>query len=234
MSKTKGMPAELLAVMLLGGAIFVVHYIVAIIVILGTLLIGWLCIRWWLVRTFGGVKGSLGEWKVRSILRKALPKNYQIFTNVIIPFKDSSSQIDCVVIGPAGVFTIEVKTYSGNLYGKPQDYQWTQEFVTQRGIKSFPFYNPLLQNETHRIALRDFLKIEDTEIFNIVVFAGSATLRLPTDIRVTQKSNLVSRLQSYKRTMDFHKVSALAHKVTLHKKQQISSRQHLRNIGAGP
>ncbi len=55
-------------------------------------------------------KGLRGELKVLSILKR-LPETYIVYTNVML--LDKRRNIDAVVLGPSGLFAIEVKNYSG-------------------------------------------------------------------------------------------------------------------------
>lgn len=54
--------------------------------------------------------GLLGEQYVEKILHN-LPDNYHVFVSVVLP--DQQSNIDFVVVGPTGVWAIEVKNKSG-------------------------------------------------------------------------------------------------------------------------
>jgi hypothetical protein len=54
--------------------------------------------------------GKLGEWNVKEELLK-LPDEYHVFSNVVV----GKGDIDFVVIGPSGVYAIEVKGHSGRI-----------------------------------------------------------------------------------------------------------------------
>lgn len=86
------------------------------------------------------------------------------------------SQIDIVVATPQGLLVIEVKDYSGWLFGNEKQKYWTQ--ILNYGKEKYRFYNPLMQNYGHIKALR--AKSEQfacLPIFNIVLFAGNCTLK---------------------------------------------------------
>ena len=53
-------------------------------------------------------RGRKGEWKIEDELKK-LPDEYSVFSDVKIKY----GNIDFVVIGPKGVYAIEVKSHSG-------------------------------------------------------------------------------------------------------------------------
>ncbi len=61
------------------------------------------------------VTGSLGEWGI-SLLLKSLPDTWVMFNNAIIPTNriGTFTEIDHLIIGPGGIFLIEVKTWKGS------------------------------------------------------------------------------------------------------------------------
>ena len=81
------------------------------------------------------------------------------------------SQIDIVVATPQGLLAIEVKDYSGWLFGNEKQRYWTQ--VLNYGKEKYRFYNPIMQNAGHIKALQ-----EQSEQFAHlpVLFAGNCTL----------------------------------------------------------
>lgn len=60
-------------------------------------------------------KGSVGEWGI-SLLLKSLPDTWVMFNNAVIPTLRSGkfTEIDHLIIGPGGIFLIEVKTWKGS------------------------------------------------------------------------------------------------------------------------
>jgi hypothetical protein len=60
------------------------------------------------------VKGSLGEWGV-SLLVQSLPDSWVMFNNALIPTSYGNlTEIDLLIIGPGGIFLIEVKNWKGS------------------------------------------------------------------------------------------------------------------------
>lgn len=119
-------------------------------------------------------KGFFGELKVRLYLFFILGFGYSRFHNVTIGFSDGgSSQIDHLVIGRGGIFVVETKNYSGLIEASLKSKNWTQRF----GRKSYDFYNPIMQNESHLSALRYLLKSKKYPMHNIVVFVGKAKFK---------------------------------------------------------
>lgn len=86
------------------------------------------------------------------------------------------SQIDIVVATPQGLISIEVKKYSGWLFGSEYQKYWTQ--ILNYGQEKYRFYNPIKQNEGHIKALREQSEqFDKLPIYNIVLFAGDCTLK---------------------------------------------------------
>jgi hypothetical protein len=120
-------------------------------------------------------KGEYGEYAVASVLEK-LPKEYRVFNDVYLENKGFSSQIDHVVISQYGVFVIETKNYSGNVYGSEKAEHWTQ-YLNGEG---YEFRNPILQNRSHELAIKNTLHIAPSCIIPIVVFLGGTDLHCNT------------------------------------------------------
>lgn len=66
---------------------------------------------------------------------------------MIVSNNGNTTQIDHIVINPRGVFVIETKNYSGEIYGSENQREWTQ--VLAYGNVKNKLYNPLKQNATH-------------------------------------------------------------------------------------
>ena len=86
------------------------------------------------------------------------------------------SQIDIVVASPQGLISIEVKDYSGWIFGNERNRYWTQ--VLNYGKEKYRFYNPIIQNEGHIKSLKELSnQFAKLPIFNVVLFAGNCTLK---------------------------------------------------------
>ncbi len=76
-----------------------------------------------------------------------------IFHDLYLQKKNGEfSQIDIVVATPQGLLAIEVKDYSGWIFGNEKQKYWTQ--ILNYGKKKYRFYNPIMQNAGHIKALR--------------------------------------------------------------------------------
>ena len=86
------------------------------------------------------------------------------------------SQIDLVVATPVGILVFEVKDYSGWIFGKGYQKQWTQVLAYGKG--KYRFYNPIMQNRTHINNLQKQLRqFEDIPFFSIIVFYGNSVFK---------------------------------------------------------
>lgn len=85
-----------------------------------------------------------------------------------------TSQIDLVVATKVGIIVLEVKNYSGWIFGKGYQDNWTQ--VLAYGREKYRFYNPIKQNNGHIHQLQKLLG-EDVPFYSIVVFGGTCELR---------------------------------------------------------
>ena len=127
-------------------------------------------------------KGVWGELLV-SLSLKLLPKRrYHVFNNLTIEVLDGTSQIDHLVVSRFGVFVVETKFYSGKIYGRPGDKQWTQFFSKS---KKFQFQNPVRQNYRHIKCLEELTGFDESIHRSIVCFLGSATFKheLPHEVQ---------------------------------------------------
>ncbi len=86
------------------------------------------------------------------------------------------SQIDIVVATKVGLIVFEVKDYSGWIFGKGRQNQWTQ--VLNYGNQKNRFYNPVLQNDSHiKVLQKQSKQFKDLPFYSVVVFDGNCELR---------------------------------------------------------
>ena|SRR3989338_6449396 len=135
-------------------------------------------------------KGRIGEWEIGKLLSK-LPDSYYIFQDVVL----GKGNIDFVVVGPSGVYAIEVKSHSGKI-----DFDGYK--LTQNGR---PFdRNFLGQAKYEAMDLKRFLEANlNRQVFvkAVLVFSGRAYMSFgfnPIDnVFVVNKDSLL-RLIDYK------------------------------------
>lgn len=86
------------------------------------------------------------------------------------------TQIDLAVATTAGIIVFEVKDYSGWIFGRGYQSQWTQ--VLAYGREKYRFYNPIMQNNRHIEELRKQCRqFESIPFFSVVVFYGDCDLK---------------------------------------------------------
>ena len=120
------------------------------------------------------IKGKIGESKVSSRLKK-LSRKYggYVFDNIMVPGDDNkTSQIDHIYVCEYGVFVVETKNYAGRIYGDDNQKTWTQ--VLAYGNSKNKLYNPVKQNKTHIIRLKELLNLS-VEPESVVVFVKNNT-----------------------------------------------------------
>lgn len=135
---------------------------------------------------------------VLKLLRSGMPAN-TIFHDLYVK-KDTGgfSQLDLVAITEVGIIVFEVKDYSGWLFGRGNQEQWTQ--VLAYGKQKYRFYNPIRQNNSHIAALKKQLAGHaDLPFFSMIVFYGNCVLKdisyIPQGTFIVKPSRLLHALQ---------------------------------------
>ena len=103
-----------------------------------------------------------------------------IFHDLYIEKKDGTySQIDIVVLTEKGVIVIEVKDFSGWIFGFGNNEKW----VHILGKMKYPFYNPVFQNEGHIRYLKNKLdEYDNIPFYSLIVFYGECELKKISNI----------------------------------------------------
>lgn len=137
---------------------------------------------------YGDNTGEYGEWLIEFALnKKTIPGRFFVLRNVYVPWKGKTAEIDVLMLHERGIFVFESKNYSGKIYGKADDLQWSQY---ENGHKNH-FYNPIRQNQTHIVALSEFLGIPPDQMTSYVVFSDRCKLMKVPDS--TDKVVLIHR-----------------------------------------
>lgn len=92
-----------------------------------------------------------GTYSERDMVLKLLKHKISpedIFHDLYIKTNNNTfSQIDLILITEVGIIVFEIKDYSGWIFGKGTDPQWTQ--VLAHGKQKYRFQNPITQNNNH-------------------------------------------------------------------------------------
>ena len=102
--------------------------------------------------------GVHAEDSVRNMLM-GLPDGYNVISTAIVSHDGEKSEMDLIVVGPTGVFIVEVKNITGKIVGRESDTNWRQYKTFRKGGGvSNEFYSPVKQVRTHAYRLKSFLK----------------------------------------------------------------------------
>lgn len=120
-------------------------------------------------------KGLKGEKLVELDLFLGLDRReYTTYANLTFEVLDGTTQVDFLVVSRFGLFVIEVKNYSGYIFGTERQKQWTQ--VLNRNCK-YRFQNPLHQNYRHMKCLESLLGVDESLFRSVVVFTGNCEFK---------------------------------------------------------
>lgn len=140
-----------------------------------------------------------GTWSERDLILRLLKKGIsskEIFHDLYIKKSDGSfSQVDLVLVSEVGLIVIEVKDYSGWIYGSGYNSDWLQ--VLAYGKQKYRFYNPIFQNESHIKSLKDLLnRYGDIPFYSVIVFYGNCELKkisfVPNGISIVKDVNALN------------------------------------------
>jgi len=110
------------------------------------------------------LRGKAGEAQVTLVLRSLAA---DVRDDVLLPDgRGGLTQVDHLVLTPAGIWVVETKDYSGLIFGRAREKSWTQKL----GKQTYRFQNPLHQNFGHIKALETALP--ETPVRGLVVFTG--------------------------------------------------------------
>lgn len=141
------------------------------------------------------IRGKWGELKINIGISLLLDRKvYRLIKHVTLRIDDHTTQIDHIVCSPYGIFVIETKNMNGWIFGRADHTQWTQ--VIFRFKKRF--LNPLIQNKKHTRAVQEILGLPSQHVRSVVAFVGTATLKTPMPIEITQGiRGLVSLIRTH-------------------------------------
>lgn len=130
-------------------------------------------------------EGEAGEEFVAGILERCLLTEHDHLMNGVIlydPRSKASCEIDHILICERGVFVIETKNRSGEIYGDDTREEWTQ--VLAGGEIVHTMRSPVLQNGTHVRFVKEILYRrvhERVPVTGLVVFAQGNTRHIDSE-----------------------------------------------------
>ncbi len=143
-----------------------------------------------------------GTWSERDLVLELLKHDFPagaIFHDLYLKRAGGkTTQIDLVLATKVGLIVFEVKDFSGWIFGRGNQRQWTQ--VLSYGQDKFRFYNPVLQNARHIAELRkQSRQFANIPIYSVIVFYGNCTLRdvsfIPDGTIITTARRVIDAVQ---------------------------------------
>ena len=128
-------------------------------------------------RYFENKKGRDGEKRVEYYLRRLFAGGRYFLMNDVILSGKFSKQIDHILINGYGIFVIETKNWSGQIYGSATAEEWTRYFYNG---SSRTHYNPVKQNEKHCAAIRRIVG-EVPPVYSVVIVLGANSVNVSAD-----------------------------------------------------
>jgi len=159
------------------------------------------CILFKIWNTIDPYKENKGENEGERIVKKTIKESslnkeeYHLVNNITIPTKEGTTQIDHILFTKHGIFVIETKNYKGWIFGKEDDYKWTQVLFKNK----YTFQNPIRQNENHIKHLKKELHYLKKEVFfNIIVFTGESEFKRKMPENVMETKELINYIKRKK------------------------------------
>ncbi|QLE78250.1 NERD domain-containing protein [Francisella sp. Scap27] len=119
-------------------------------------------------------KGWIGEKILAFSIKKIVEeKKGVLINNLMLPCDNGTTQIDHILLIPAGIFVIETKNMKGWIFGDAKSSNWTQQIYKHKS----KFQNPIHQNYKHVKTIESTLNLDESLIKNIIVFVGSAVFK---------------------------------------------------------
>lgn len=164
-------------------------------------------------------RGTYCERELISLIVKEGFKPTAIYHDLIIEKGNGKTvQIDIVLATKAGLIVIEVKDYSGWIFGKGNQDIWTQ--VTRYGRQKNRFYNPFKQNEGHIRALRQLSKQMATiPMYSLVVFGDDCELK---DVSFIPQNNYLATF--------YHSIEAIYDIIETHPPANYTDQWEIANL----
>lgn len=145
------------------------------------------------------MRGIQGEEEMLRILERRLPlggdRGYRIVRNLMFETPTGTTQLDFAIVSAFGIFIVEVKNYSGWIFGDPNDKRWTQSL---KGGRKFPFQNPIHQNFKHLAILAEKTGIPQNLIFPLVAFSPDSEFKTEMPANVMHFDDVADYIRRFK------------------------------------
>lgn len=119
------------------------------------------------------MEGEEGERDVAWTVSVHLP-SFKVIRNLYVPLGGGrATEIDMVLLHNSGIYVLEVKNYSGWIFGSEGQRYWTRAGYNGKN----QFYSPLMQNRGHINSLQRFLGVDPFLCHSYIVFTGDCELK---------------------------------------------------------
>src|SRR5256885_6782633 len=117
------------------------------------------------------------EWEPRS------SDSFRCYVGLIVPDERGTTEVDEVLVTPAGIFVIEKKDFGAWIFGSETDEHWTAVY---RNGEKHRFQNPIRQNYRHIKALESYLGVPRSMLSSVVAFSRRSRFMtwLPSNVLV--------------------------------------------------
>ena len=132
--------------------------------------------------------GRRGERAATMRIKSVLREDDYLFTNVSISFDGRPAELDNVIVNKYGVFIIEVKNYSGNLFGDEDDYEWTKVHISEAGNP----YVKIVKNPIRQVKRETYILAKYLDYYGVSVWVEGYAMILGTNSLVDSKYILPS------------------------------------------
>lgn len=130
-----------------------------------------------------------------------LSDEYHILNNVSCSFNGQHCEIDLLVVGPNGIFVIEVKNHNGTIKGDLEASVWIQEKVGRQGGEySKQIRNPIKQMKRSVYILANYLELQGIKewINGVVYFTNSAVyVMVDAEFVYSNEALVVEHIKSF-------------------------------------
>ena len=172
-------------------------------------------------------KGTAGENFIASLLKHCMEKGDTLLNNVILsnPRTRASFEIDHILLSRRGIFVIETKNRSGDIYGDDEAERWVQ--VLGKGDIRHEFYSPVKQCLAHADKVISVTGCKN--IYPMVVFAEGNTAFIQSTIVYTP-NEMCGAIKACKNCMSEKELSATLSRLRDYMRHSISPEEHKRNV----
>jgi len=152
----------------------------------------------WLGFNLPGFKGVFAEYKLNRLLRWRLPRQYLHFRKLkLLTAKDEPTMIDHLVLCPAGIFVIAVRTNRGRISGSETAANWTRQYFGS----SKQLMNPLHQNYKNIRAVQHLLQLQNGDasecLHSVVAFSRVARFDSQMPANVTYVDAVAAYIKQF-------------------------------------